>query len=321
VNNHLKELPLFKETPGDGLVCMSRNENFAPPPYPSAPQGHLSVYPSNEKFRNLLAGINKVDPSQIILGAGGTGVLEICARAAFVGQGGVGVVDYNSYGPIENIIKLAGGDVRYAESTPVDGDYRARFIVNPNNPTGEFRNPINYNMDNFSLFVVDEAYMDFYPDSGRSFLPLVNERDNLVVVKTFSKLYGLAGMRVGYGVVSKKVASYLSKLESRYCISKTALQHATWAAYNIPKSDLGDSIHRNQHALAFLVDGLDKLGVEKLQPCANFIAAKIPDVKGFQLRDLTHYSNMAGWKRITSRSISTNEAFLSYLKTILESQK
>ena len=301
MNNNLIELDVLRETPRGG-VDLSRNENFVKRILPPLqPDLCPSKYPSSEELKFALADKHSVDVGQIILGNGITDLLHVCARAC-INQGDIVDVGLATYLPACYIFKQAGAIISPYPSGSI------RFLVNPNNPTGEFTDPHCYNLDDYEITIVDEAYIDYYPEKP-SFIDNLSRKT--IVLRTFSKLHGLAGMRIGYGIASKDVSDFFQKAEQKYPLSVAAINAALHSLRD--ELYLERSIHENEISMTMLVSGLVDLSFEHLPPCANFVVAKIPVVSGFQLRDLGAYTSMKGWKRITTAETHIMNAFLNKL--------
>jgi histidinol-phosphate aminotransferase len=215
------------------LIGLDSNEN----PYGPSPRALQALAPSpdaaarypdarEDDVRAALATLHGVDPAQVVLGCGSTEVLKMAA-SAFVGPDKRVVAAEPTFEAV-----LAFGKVCHAEAVkvPLTADHRhdltamARacdaktglvYVCNPNNPTGTL--VTGDELDAFlrsvpvdTAVVVDEAYHHFVEDPRyRSAFEFLKDRPNLVVVRTFSKIYGLAGMRLGYAVASKEKAEAL----------------------------------------------------------------------------------------------------------------
>jgi len=255
-------------------------------------------YPSDVRIKKQLSKIHDKEPDQIIIGNGSSDILDILARA-FLCDGKIVKFQMPSYAPIKTIIERTGAKVSHCIGS-------VKFIVNPNNPTGEFCNPQSTNYD-YDLVVVDEAYMDYHPER-ESFVDQIDKRGNVIVVKTFSKFYGLAGMRIGYAIVPKKLVADIEKIQNKYPVSCFSTQAAIHMLND--KDYYRRAMQETKENLSMLAFGLDGLGIERFPSCGNFVSAKIPFVKGFQIRDLNSYPGMEGWKRI---SCSTKENIKNFL--------
>jgi histidinol-phosphate/aromatic aminotransferase/cobyric acid decarboxylase-like protein len=177
--------------------------------------------------------------------------------------------------------------LRFHWGCRVGNDYdkgKHQYIVHPNNVTGKFtmkeQCPVMP-----GVTIIDEAYMDYYPND-RSFINSIHSgAERMVVVRTLSKYYALAGNRVGYAICTPDIAEYLRKAEMPYCISQHALTNAIHAFSGARESQYEFARMKMEQARDVLYHGLCKLNVRTMEPCANFISAYVPDVPGFATRD------------------------------------
>ena len=226
------------EVPAEKVIKLDANEN----PYGCSPKvkqalatcPNLNVYPDNEQtaLKKLLAGYTGLDAKYIVVGNGSNQLIDLILRL-FVQ-------------PREEVISCAPAFSMFRFSADMcsgklvevlrDKDFavdvnavkaainkRTKIILvdNPNNPTGNLtsRNDILEIVDTGLPVLVDEAYFEF---SGETVAPLVNQRKNLMVLRSFSKWAGLAGLRVGYGIFPPKIADYLLRIEVPYSVNVAA---------------------------------------------------------------------------------------------------
>jgi len=250
----------------------------------------FSRYPDGNGFRlkESIARRHGVDPAQITLGNGSNDVLELAARA-FAGPGDQ--VLYSQYSfAVYALAALAAG----AEGVEVPAQNHAQdldetlgritpaarlvFIANPNNPTCTWHtaDALRGFLDRapqHALIVVDEAYAEYmngaagYPDCAAA--AWLARYPNLVVTRTFSKIFGLAGLRVGYALSSAAIADLLNRIRQPFNVS-TPAQAAACAALGD-----GDFVARsctvNAAGTAALCAGLAELGITPLPPAGNFV--------------------------------------------------
>lgn len=223
--------------PPDKIVRLNANEN----PYGCSPKvadfiasSPLSVYPDplQRLARDAIAKYTSLNPSNIVLGAGSGELIDLIIRI-FIDRDD-SIIDFDpSFGMYKFCAELAGGTVK---TVPLDGKFRIDleatkdaiskttkiiFVNSPNNPTG---NPtsdqqIKTLLDTNLVIVVDEAYFEFY---GKSFASLVNEYENLIVLRTMSKWAGIAGLRVGYAIAHPYIIKQLLKVKMPYNIGAVA---------------------------------------------------------------------------------------------------
>jgi len=247
-------------------------------------------YPDGSGFylRQALSKKHNLPMEQIILGGGSTELIDLTARLMLRPES-AGVTSFGSFPLYYIAIRAAGAKL---VETPLrdygfDLDAIARalspearivFLANPNNPTGTM-----FTADEFDAFlsrvpphvlvVLDEAYCDYIErrDYSRS-VDLVRRGANLVVLRTFSKVYGLAGLRIGYGLGPARLLDEINKIRGPFNTSGVA-QAAALAALE-DREHVRRSIDSNRAGLAQLAAGLKELGVHCIPSMANFILAE-----------------------------------------------
>jgi histidinol-phosphate aminotransferase len=222
------------------IVKLDGNEN----PYGPSPKvaealstyGFYHLYPDPEqrRVREAVAEYVGADPSQIVLGNGSDDLLNICAML-FLSPGDTlvnapptfGVYSYLGHVFDANTVQVERNedfslDVPALESA-LDRGGKLLYIASPNNPTGNSlpRDQLERLVAHDAMIVVDEAYAEF---TGETFGPLVAEHDNLIVVRTFSKWAGLAGLRAGYGVFPPALAEIVWNTKVPFNLTVTAEQ-------------------------------------------------------------------------------------------------
>ncbi len=247
----------------------------------------LSRYPDGSGYRlkQALARHLGVAAEQISLGNGSNDVLELVARVA-LSPGNEGIVSAHAFVVYPLAVIAHGGKLVTvpAQAWTHDLDAMARavtsqtrivFVANPNNPTGTWVNKqaLTRFLDRIPehvIVVLDEAYFEYLqaPDYPNG-IELVDRFPNLVVTRTFSKIHGLAGMRIGYCVSHRDIADLLNRVRQPFNVSSLALECAEAA--------LGDqefvrrSREINDEGMAQLRKGLDQLGVEYIRSGGNFL--------------------------------------------------
>jgi len=279
------------------VVKLASNESpIGPSPRALAAAGaalrDIARYPDGGGFRlkAALAERLAVAAAQITLGNGSNDVLEFVARA-FAGPGDEVVFSQHAFAvyPLATRAVGASGVAVPARDYGHDLDAMAKavgertkvvFIANPNNPTGTWVDgnalaTFLAGLPPHVIAVVDEAYREYvaedgYPDAV-SWLP---GRPNLVVTRTFSKAYGLAGLRVGYAVSHPEVADLLNRVRQPFNVNSVALAAAEAA--------LGDDEHLaravavNREGLAWLQAELSRLGLAFIPSIGNFVSVELP---------------------------------------------
>lgn len=302
----------------------------------------LARYPDGAGFRLKAALAERlgVAPNQITLGNGSNDVLELVARAWL--QPGDEVV-YSRHGfaiypivalacsarPVEVPAMLYGHDLA-AMAAAVTERTRIIFLANPNNPTGTWfpKAALDHFFEQIPsdvLVVLDEAYFEYveeeaYPD-GLAYLP---QHPNLIVTRTFSKIHGLAALRVGYGVSSPEIADVLNRVRQPFNCNSVALAAAEAALDDV--AHVEDSRGENTTGLAQLVEGFNRLGLESIPSVANFVAVDVgrPAApvyeallrEGVIVRPIGAYG-MPNHLRVTVGLARENERFLKALEKVL----
>ncbi len=200
---------------------------------------------------------------------------------------------------------------------------RIVFLASPNNPTGGSDRPedilaLARALPETAIFCLDEAYAE-YLDATADLRPLLREGRKVVVTRTFSKLYGLAGLRVGYLVGSEEVCGLLNRVRQPFNVNLPALAAAQAALDD--RDFLARARKVNAEGLAQLSEGFARLGLRHIPGEANFLAFEIPDAgavfqrlqrEGIIVRPLRGYG-MPDWLRVTVGLPEQNARFLSAL--------
>jgi len=219
------------------VIKLDGNEN----PYGCSPRARRAVarfpyynyYPDPEQreLRKLLAGYTKVGAESIVMGAGSDELIDNILRLYLKPGDKVincpptfGMYPFSTEvcgGVVVNVPRKADFSIDLAAVKRAAGSARVVFIASPNNPTGNvaLQEDILALLETGLVVVVDEAYYEF---SGKTVVPLVGKCPNLMVLRTFSKWAGLAGLRVGYGMFPKEVAAAIMKIKQPYNINAAA---------------------------------------------------------------------------------------------------
>ena len=277
------------------VVKLASNEGPFPP-FPAAQAAleraitELNRYPDGGAYRlhHALAARHAVDASQIAVGAGADGCIDMISQSTLdpgdeVVTGWPSfpsyVIDARKQGAEPVLVPLA--DHRYdlgALLAAVTPRTKLVAICNPNNPTGTMSTTAELddyfaNVPDHVLTVIDQAYFEYidredYPDAVERYL---KAGKRVAVLRTFSKIYGLAGLRVGYAVTSPEVALSMAKVRRAFDVS-TAAQEAALASLD----DAGELAHRralNAEGLARLTEILREHGFDPVPSVANFVFA------------------------------------------------
>ena len=303
----------------------------------------ISRYPDGSAFRlrSLVAEKLGVDEAQLTFGNGSDEALKIAGRVV-LSPGDRGVVDERCFVVYPITILGCNAEPVWAPSNgwahdldaiadAIDERTSIVYLANPNNPTGtwftetEFRHFMGRVPDHVWV-VLDEAYheyardVDGYPD-GVSLLP---DFKNLVVTRTFSKIYGLAALRVGYSVTSIEFAELMNRVRQPFNVNSIALAAAEAAIQD--DAYIEESLRLNREGMTFIEAGLKRLNLEYIPSIGNFVsfdvgrdASEIYDAmlnKGVVVRPIANYA-MPNHLRVTVGLQSENEKFLSVLESCL----
>lgn len=271
---------------------------------------HIALYPegSSRALREAIGARYDLDPARIIAGAGSDNLLELLALA-YIGPGDEGV--YSQYGFLEyKIVTLAaGGTPVVAPETNYTAEVDALlacvnertkivFLANPNNPTGTFL-PVSdvsrlaRSLPAHVLLVLDSAYAEYVlREDYEAGAALVDAHENVVMTRTFSKIYGLAGLRVGWGYGPAPVIDALNRIRSPFNVSSAGSAAAIAALSD--RVHLDAAIAHNQHWLPWLTREISALGLEVLPSVANFIAIRFPQELGLTAADADRFLTSRG---------------------------
>jgi histidinol-phosphate aminotransferase len=308
-------------------------------------QAHLSDlarYPDGGGFalRNALGRHLGLDPLQITLGNGSNDVLDLVARA-FLCPGVEAVFSEHAFAVYPISTQATGATARVAAARDYGHDLgamaglvndrtRVVFIANPNNPTGtwlpggQLRSFLE-GLPQHLVVVVDEAYFEYvehpdYPDA-RGWL---GDFPNLIVTRTFSKAYGLASLRVGYGLSHPDVADLLNRVRQPFNVNSLALAAAEAALED--QEHIRMSVQLNREGMAQLVAGCDTLGLAYIPSVGNFLtidlgrpAGPVDQAllrEGCITRPVSNYG-LPNHLRVTVGLPEENERFLVALARVL----
>ena len=206
----------------------------------------LSIYPDPESktLRKLLQRYTKISPSQIIVGNGATELIYNFCNS-FLSKKTPVLIPIPTFGEYEAASKLSGATVKFFKSMDLNVDLEefllkiprkgCIFICNPNNPTGKLLSKQNMQIilddakKKNTLVFVDECFIELVPRHNESIISLLNKYNNLFILRSLTKSFGLAGIRIGYAVGSKKIISILNKIKIPWNVSGLA-QSAAIAA-------------------------------------------------------------------------------------------
>ena len=361
LNPFLKNLPVYQpgrpieevarelNLPAESIIKVASNENpFGPSPLALAALqkaiADVNLYPDGNAFylKHALAAKLGIEPALLILGNGSNEIIEFAAHSLLEhGSSDQNVVVSQYCFAIYPIVaKMFGAKVitvpakKYGHDLPqmlraITPQTKIIFVANPNNPTGtlapreELIQFVNDVPDDV-LLVMDEAYIEFLEDPV-DLIPLIRlgARKNLILMRTFSKIYGLAGLRVGYGIGTPELVSALEKIRQPFNVN--SLAQAAAAAALEDHEHVRKTRANNFAGLDFFERALRELGVEFVPSFANFILARVGDGakvfeamqrQGVIVRPMGGYQ-LPEWIRLSIGTPAENERSLGVLKEIL----
>jgi histidinol-phosphate aminotransferase len=331
----------------DRIVKLASNENpRGPGPAVrkaiSGATEDLSRYPDGNGFalKSALAARFGVDSDAVVLGNGSNDILELVTQA-FLRPGDTAVYSRHAFAvyPLATQARGATGievaaRADYGHDLPamraaIAPTTRVVFVANPNNPTGTWVAPAT--LESFIasvpgdvLVVLDEAYNEYLaPELCAPSAGWTRRYSNLIVSRTFSKAYGLAALRVGYGLMNARVAEMLNRVRQPFNVN--ALAQAAALAALADESYVAESRSLNDAGRAELEAGFGKLGLAFVPSHANFVLVKVGDAarvyrrlleQGVIVRPVANYA-LPEWLRVTVGVAAENRRFLDALEQAL----
>ena len=327
-----------------GSIKLASNENPLGPS-PLAIQAitdrlnALHRYPDGSGFylKSKLSKKYSIPPDQIILGNGSNELIELVIRTFLSTEEHV-IQAFPTFLVYEKIVKGAGGQMISVPllnfkidldeiSKAITSKTKMIFINNPNNPTGSVLSEEQMacflkDIPEDIVVILDEAYIEFVSDPAvASGLKLLEKRPLLVVLRTFSKLYGLAGLRIGYGFGSRKVIDYMNRVRQPFNANVLAQAAANAALDDI--AFVSQTLKLVREGLDYLYNGIQDMGLEYIPTQTNFFLIKVPmgGQKTYELmlregvivRSMDSYG-LAEYIRINVGLPKENERFIKTLK-------
>lgn len=302
----------------------------------------MARYPDGGGFalRNALTGKHNIDPACITLGNGSNDVLDMIARV-FLAPGYESLFSQYAFAVYPISSQAVGATLNMAPAYAYGHDLeeminrvgentRVVWVANPNNPTGTWLN--SEELENFVaaipknvIVVIDEAYIEYvaeddYPDASL----WLEKYPNLIVTRTFSKAYGLASLRVGYGLSHPDVADLLNRVRQPFNVNSMALAAANAALED--QDFIQRAVSLNSQGMFQLTAGLDAIGLEYIPSVGNFITIDVGQPveavdkallqQGCIARPVANYG-MPNHLRVTIGLEDENRRFLSALAKVL----
>jgi histidinol-phosphate aminotransferase len=329
------------------IVKLASNEN----PLGMSPKAQVAIedamldisrYPDGNSFalREAVSQKFGVPKAKIVFGNGSNDILELSARA-FLQVGDEVIYSQHAFAVYSLVTQAVGatGVVVPAKEFAHDLDgflkaitskTRLIFIANPNNPTGTLIEKVVLKafleqVPEDVLVVLDEAYDEYLSTDDKSeAIRWLTEFDNLIISRTFSKAYGLAGLRVGFGLMHADVADILNRVRQPFNVNTIA---QTAAVASLTDDDfVAQSYAANQAGMLQLTQGFDKLGLSYIDSYANFITFKVKNAAavnqkllecGVIVRPVANYE-LPDYLRVSIGLFSENQRFLKALELIVK---
>ncbi len=329
------------------IVKLASNEN----PLGPSPQAlaaierclpELARYPDGNGFelKTALAKKYGVLPEQVVLGNGSNDVLEFAARA-FLSPALSAVYSQHAFAVYPLVVQAVGargievlardfGNDPKAMLEAIEESTRLVFLANPNNPTGTMLAPdvlLNFieQVPREVLIVLDEAYYEYLaPEVAPDSVGWLKRFPNLLIARTFSKAYGLAGLRVGFALAHREVAAMLNRVRQPFNVSSVAQAAAVAALGDV--AHLRSSIELNTSGMQQITAGLNKLKLDYIPSFGNFLSFRIGNAtamyqrllkRGIIVRPVANYG-MPEYLRVSIGLETENQKFLSALTDAIQ---
>jgi histidinol-phosphate aminotransferase len=340
----ITELAREMGIPVDKILKLASNEN----PLGMSPKAKKAVaaaingierYPDQFELIKAVAERCGVAQTQVVLGNGSNDVLDLIARV-FLAPGRSAVFAQHAFAvyPLATLstgaeliatpAKHYGHDLD-AMRAAIRPDTRIVWIANPNNPTGNFLpypevRAFLEAVPQDVVVVLDEAYNEYLPPAERvDTAAWIADFPNLVVTRTFSKIFGLAGLRVGYALASAQIADLMNRVRQPFNVNNLAIAAAIAALDD--HLFVAESYELNRRGMEQLVAGLKRLGLEHIPSHGNFVTFKAGDSaavnqkllkQGVIVRPIGGYG-LPEWLRVTIGTEPENARFLEALEKAL----
>jgi len=343
----ISELAREMDLQEQDIVKLASNENplgISPKADDAIQEAILDVarYPDGNSFalRDAVSKKFNVAPNQIVFGNGSNDILELAARA-FLTAGGEAIYSEHAFAVYPLVTQATGakgvvvpakagyGHDLNAMLAAITPRTRIIFVANPNNPTGTLLGKAELltflrQVPKAILVVLDEAYDEYLSvDNKSEAVTWISQFDNLIISRTFSKAYGLAGLRVGFGLCHTDIADLMNRVRQPFNVNSIA-QAA--AVASLADDDFVErSYALNQAGMAQLTQGFNKLGLKYIPSFANFVSFAVKNAvqvnqkllkNGVIVRPIANYG-MPDYLRVSIGLFSENARFLEVLEGIV----
>ncbi len=333
------------------IIKLGSNEN----PWGPSPKAMKAIedeiksinrYPESQLHELIgqIAKYSDVKPSQVIVGGDGADeIIDVLAKT-FIDDGDEFIVPIPSYMYYEYLLKQYGAKPVYAKwdldenkldtqsiFDSISKKTKMIFLCTPNNPTGtliekDVLSDIASKNPNI-LIVIDEAYFEYSEVTNKD---LINEFDNIFIIRTMSKVLGLAGMRIGYGLACDEIIEYMHRIKPVFSLTRLSFV----AALNTFKDTqyITESIKKGIESRQYLYEEVSKIdGLNIFPSKSNFLLINVKDTgftaselalelmkKGIIVRDCTSFKGLDEyWIRISICTLEEDEKFIKILKEVL----
>ncbi len=335
----------------DDIIKLGSNEN----PWGPSPKAMKAIqdeiksinrYPESQlhELVDEIAKYSDVKPSQVIIGGDGADeIIDVLAKT-FIDDGDEFIVPLPSYMYYEYLLKQYGAKPVYAKwdmdkneldvesiFDSITSKTKMIFLCSPNNPTGTLidkevlKDIASKNPD--VLIVIDEAYFEYSEVTNKD---LINEFDNIFIIRTMSKVLGLAGMRIGYGLACDEIIEYMHRIKPVFSLTRLSFV----AALNTFRDTeyISESIEKGIESRQYLYEEISKIDGLNVYPSkSNFMLIGIKDTgftaselalelmkKGIIVRDCTSFKGLDEyWIRISICTLEEDKKFIKILKEVL----
>lgn len=330
------------------IVKLASNEN----PLGISPVAHeaiqavmddISRYPDGNSFalRDTVCRKFSLSSEQLVFGNGSNDILELAARA-FLVPDSEAIYSQHAFAVYALVTQAVGakGIVTPAKDFAHDLEAmlaaittrtRLIFIANPNNPTGtlvgkDALRSFLQQVPSRVLVVLDEAYDEYLPEAHKSeSVQWLADFDNLIISRTFSKAYGLAGLRIGYGMANAAISDIMNRVRQPFNVNSMA--QAAAVASLLDEAFVARSYALNQAGMKQITQAFERLGLEFIPSYGNFVSFRMNNAsdvyqrllrKGVIVRPIANYG-MPDYLRVSIGLFEENARFLQVLEEILNS--
>lgn len=330
------------------IVKLASNEN----PLGMSPKAQMALeeaiyeiarYPDGNSFalREAVSHKYGVQPAQIVFGNGSNDILELAARA-FLSAGDETIYSQHAFAVYPLVTQAVGATgvvvpaIEFGHDLPgflkaITPKTKLIFVANPNNPTGTLISKTDLKaflqqVPKHILVVLDEAYDEYLSSVDKSeAITWLAEFENLIISRTFSKAYGLAGLRVGFGLMHATLADLMNRVRQPFNVNSLAQVAATVSLQD--EDFVARSYAANQAGMTQITQGLEQLGLSYIPSYGNFVSFKVTNAsavnqallkQGVIIRPVANYE-MPDYLRVSIGLFSENARFLEVLEKILKS--